>query len=359
MLLYKRYIIQKTLLPLVTAIFAVTGIVWITQILRLLTLFEKDLSLLDFFYVVIMIIPNLLFILLPLLTPIAIVHTYNNLSDKRQLLILQNAGLSNFNIALPGLIIAIIVTIFSYYIASYLLPISYRQLESNIALIKENYVCSILRENSFNKIGKNIILYVDKKLPNNAMKGLVLFDDRNPQSQVIFFAKYGSLQMNDNSPLLELKEGVRQSFDKNGNITKLGFDSLLITLLNNKNNLERDNSNRDVNEYFISELLNSNTALDQVIAAKLKAAGHQRLIWPFYNFMFTFLALSIFLKQPYNRKSQFKALIYSVGAILIFMYSHLGLQNLASKNSDFIIVCYLNLFVVAIFSIYLYSRKTL
>ncbi|MCC8484007.1 MAG: LptF/LptG family permease, partial [Rickettsia endosymbiont of Labidopullus appendiculatus] len=89
MLIYKRYIIRNIVPSLVLIIFSVTSLVWITQILKMLYLIDKGIKAQDFLNLIILIIPSLLFILLPFATIVAVIYTYNALSERRQIIILQ------------------------------------------------------------------------------------------------------------------------------------------------------------------------------------------------------------------------------------------------------------------------------
>ena len=87
--------------------------------------------------------------------------------------------------------------------------------------------------------------------------------------------------------------------------------------------------------------------------------GHLRIIWPLFNFAFVFLALSIFLKQPYNRRAHIKQFLLTFIPILLLAYFHFALQKIAYKDVNYIFLCYANVFICIIFSIWQSTRKTL
>ena len=360
MLLYQRHIVKNILLPFIVITFLITGIVWITQVMRLLYLIDKGMRLSQFFGLVILVLPSLLFVVLPFVTVLACIYTYNKLSEERQLTILKSCGLSNMKLAIPALIIAGLATLISYYISAQVLPLSYMKLKSNLNYIKDNYVLNIINEKTFTSISKHITVYINKKTPDGTMLGLILFDNRNNKSQAIIFAEYGKFKIYNNIPIFQLYTGSRQAYDNNGNITKLYFDSLIVELINNNSmKLEGGADKRDINEYFIKELLNPSAELPEQKKKKLQAEGHQRLIWPFYNFLLTFLAMALFLKQPYNKKSHFKQISLTAIGIVIVTYLHFTFQNIATKELSFILVCYANIIISIIFSMWLFILRTI
>ena len=363
MLIYQRYIIHNLLFPLCLLAIILTGIVWITQIFKLLPLIDKGIGLNNFIYIVTLVVPFLLFITLPFVTIIAIIYTYNKLGEERQLIILKNSGLSNFRVATPALIIAVLITLFSYYISAQLLPLSYTKLKTNLNSIKENFASNFIAEKTFNQLSKHISFYVNKKLSAGVLEGIIVFDDRNEVNRTIIFAKGGNLEIQGDYLKLNLSKGSRQTHDSNGNLTKLYFDNLSIEM--NKvaaDNPNHDLYNRDINEYYISELLNaenqmSENRMSENRKTKLIVEGHQRLIWPFYSLILAFLGLAVFLRQPYNKKSHVREVALTGLAVLVVTFLHFTILNVATKNLNFIYGCYVNILVALFFSIYLYRPR--
>ncbi|AAU04315.1 LptF/LptG family permease [Rickettsia typhi] len=358
MLLYRKYFIKNILPLLIIVTFSVTSIVWITQILKLLYLFDKGIKVIDFFNLVVLVLPILLFILLPVITVISVLYIYNNLKVERQLIILQASGVNNIQLALPALYVALTVMLFAYYISSTILPLSHINLKSRLSFIKNNYISSMIEEKTFNKITKNITVFIDKKLAGNIMNGIIIFDNRNADKPSIVFAGSGTLNIHGNNPIFELNKGLRQEYDVNGNLTQLTFDSLMIKLQNDSSLAsQRTQHNKEANEYYISELLTPSH--DLVITKKIKliAEAHQRIIWPLYNFVLPCLALAVFLRYPYSKKTTFIPVLFSALTVLLVTAIHFILQNFASKNLDFIFACYFNLLVALTIGLYLLVRK--
>ncbi|MFV0250713.1 MAG: LptF/LptG family permease [Rickettsia aeschlimannii] len=358
MLLYQKYFIKNILPLLIVVTFSGTSIVWITQILKLLYLFDKGIKVMDFFSLIVLVLPTLLFILLPVITVITVIYIYNNLKVERQLIILQASGVNNVQLALPALYVALIVMLLAYYISSTILPLSHINLKSRLNFIKNNYISSMIEEKTFNKVTKDITVFIDKKSAGNIMNGVIIFDNRNADNPSVVFAGSGILNIYDNSPIFELNKGIRQEYDVNGNLTQLTFDSLMIKLQND--NLlvsQRTKHNKEANEYYISELLVPPHDLAITKKIKLIAEAHQRIIWPLYNFVLPFVTLAVFLRYPYSKKITFMPVLFSALTVLLVTSIHFILQNLASKNLDFIFACYFNLVIALTIGLYLFVRK--
>lgn len=356
MLTYKKYITKSILYPFITIAFILTSFVWIMQILRLINLIDKGVKLGHFLQIVVLIVPSLLFMILPLVTIISVIFEYNKLQDERQLIILKSSGLSNYDIAKPALFIATLATLFSYYLSVYLMPLSYNSLKEQLSHLKENYVSNVIDTKTFNQISKNVTIYADQKDENDQLKGVIIFDNRDSNSMTVLFAKSGKLIMIDNSPIFILNHGFRQAYDKENNMTKLFFNELSVEIQN-----KSDNSNRNKTslELFIHEMIWPDATIPPEKQGNLLIDAHQRILWPLFNLVFTFLAISTFLRSPYNRKNHIKQNIITFIPVVISAYLHFTLQKISYEDSNYVILSYLNVILAIIFSFWQSNRKTI
>ncbi len=368
MFIYQRYIIKNVLTSFLGVLFTITSLVWLSQIIKLVFLIDRGAGFLGFLYLSLLILPSLLFAILPFATILATVLTYNRLSYERELIVLSNSGLNNWSVIKPGATLAVIITIFTYIISFYLLPTSTRLLKSGLKHFRSHYVVSLVQENTFTNISKNVVLYVDSKEPGNILKGLIIFDEKDPNRKAVIFARYGNLNSSANTnPSLNLKNGMRQETDLDGKLTKMYYDTLSISLSNQSDCDENEIHgkcnqiinplSRDLNELYINELflLKPET---QDKKFKMLAEGHQRIIWPLYNIALTVLSLSIFMSKPYSRRGN-SGIIYQVALVVAaFIAMHFICYNAASKNVVLNILSYMNLGLCFILSYYLLNHST-
>lgn len=366
--IYQRYIITSLVTSFLGILFTITGLVWLSQIIKLLFLIDRGVGFLGFLYLSLLILPSLLFAILPFATIVSVILTYNRLSYERELIILSNSGLNNWKIIKPGAWLAVIITIFAYLTSFYLLPTSMRLLKAGLKHFRSHYVVSLVQENTFTHISKNVVLYVGEKESGNSLKNLIIFDEKDPNRKAVIFARSGSLNSSsDSNPSLDLQNGMRQELDAGGRLTKLSYDSLSVSLSTNPDCNETEVNgkcihiinplNRDLNELYIDELffLKPDTK-DKT--AKMIAEANQRIIWPLYNISLPLLALSIFMTKPYSRRGNSR-IIYNVAiASGAFVATHFICYNGASKNILLNILSYMNLGLCFILSYYLLNHST-
>ena len=355
---YIKYISKAIFPPLITSAIVLTSLVWITQTMRMAYLLDKGIELTKFLKFTTLLIPSLLFMILPIITVVAVIYVYNKLQDERQIVILRSSGLSNFDIAKPALIVATITTIVAYYISAYLMPLSYNHLKQGLNDFRENYVSNIIDVKTFNQISKHSTIYVDSKNANGSLQGVVLFDNKTPEKKTVLFAQTGKIRSSQQDVTeFELIKGVRHSYDQLGNLTKLKFDNLIVTVGSEQNN---DNARTKTSlELYIQEMLWPDANINLERQKRLIAEGHSRIIWPIFNFAFVCLALSIFLRQPFNRKSHIKQFVYTFVPILLVAYLHFATQKIAYKDLDYIFLCYANLFLCIIVGIWQSTKNSL
>jgi lipopolysaccharide export LptBFGC system permease protein LptF len=138
----------------------------------------------------------------------------------------------------------------------------------------------------------------------------------------------------------------------------LYFDELLIAI-KNKDTSQNDRSKTSL-ELYVSEMLKPNSNLPEDSKVRLFVDGHQRLIWPLFNYALVFLALTMFLTTNNDsRKSNIKQLLYTFLPVMIVAYVHFTLQKAAYKEPLYIFICYLNIFVCIVFSIWKINKSNI
>ena len=210
----------------------------------------------------------------------------------------------------------------------------------------------------FNQISQDFTIYLDKKDADGTLERVILFDNRIPKDRTVLFAKAGKIITHGDVPLFQLKQGFRQSFDSNNNITKLYFDELLIAIKND--DPDKDDRGKTSLELYVQEMLKPINNLPEESKGRLIVDAHQRLIWPMFNYVLVFLALSMFLTTKNDsRKSNIKQMFYTFLPIVIVTYFHFTLQKAAYKEHLYIFACYLNIFLCIVFSIWKINKSTI
>ncbi len=367
--IYQKHIAYCIAKPTFGIILIMTGLVWLSQTIKLIYLFDKGIAFYDFCYLVILVLPSLFFAILPFGVVVGTLIGYNELSHDRELVVLSNSGLTPYDLIKPALALALGITLVGYFISLYLLPLSYSKLKTTLNDFRDNYVSNLIQPRVFTPISKNVTLYVSGKDTNGVLQGVILFERQHGDEMSVLFAKTGRIYIKDHEPYYELRDGTRQLVDKNGRISQMSFDNLLVALKTPQScsDAEKDQVGKcqrivnygakNLQEYFLSELFDPEYDLGEIKKVKLRAEGHQRIVWPLYSLVVTCLTLAIFMQNPYSRRGNTVVLVKAAVAAVIVIVIHFGLQNAASKIEIINLALYANVVLCLGISYYLLNYR--
>jgi lipopolysaccharide export system permease protein len=311
------------------------------QVIKLSFVIEFGYGMWSFLLVTLATLPTIVVTILPITVALAFFSQYSFLYFDRELTALSASGLSNYNIASPAIKLALFVTlicyIFFFLFGSCILPF----LKNKLSNFRNHYISNVILENSFNKISKNITLYIDNQNKRNEMEGVILFDQRNEKEPSIIFANKGNLIIENELPTFILYNGMRQIIDKRGNMSQMSFDQFSMSLPQGVT--ERTLKSMDLQEYTFMQLLESNPELPEKRQRQIHNEKHQRILWPAYIMAYSLITLGVFFRMPHKRPVEKKYIINLVAILVLITYMHFALFNMAIKHYIYLALCYLNL----------------
>jgi lipopolysaccharide export system permease protein len=346
MRLYIRYLSLYNAYPLAGITLTLTGIIWLTQSLRYVDLIvNRGVSIGKFVTIAALLLPALLYIILPIAIFCAVLFAYQRLIMDSELVILQGAGLSRFDLARPVLLLAGIVMLISYSLSLYFLPLSYRAFKDTQAFIRNHSMAVLLQEGVFTSIGDGMTVYIDQRGSNERMRGILVHDQRNPNEQVTMMAEEGIFRATKEGPRLDLFKGSRQVLDRKiGAINILYFDnynmdiSLYTSALNSRA--------RESEERYLHELLWPEKEVSPSDRQKFWAEAHHRITWPLLSLVLPMLAVTGLLRSEFNRRGLYKRIINSAVAAIVILSIDLGLKHMTAIAPWCAIFMYANVLIV-------------
>ncbi len=334
---YSIYIIKQLGWSTLLIAFTLTGIVWLGQALRFVDfIVNRGVSFINFLHLTALIIPSLLTIVLPFALLCAVLFTYLKLLQDSEIIVLQSAGLSRFQLARPALQFSLCMVCFGYFITLYLLPLTYGQFREMQSFLRDNYASLLLQEEVFNNPVEGLTVFIKQRDNTGTLRGILVHDNRTAGSPVTMMAQEGRLMQTPQGPRFYLVNGNRQEM-RNGRLSVLNFDSytLDISVYTNK---ARTRSVQP-SELYLGQLF-AYTDTDPLEVAEARAEGHQRLIWPLYNAALTLFALGLLLSQSYNRRMQWMRIGLALILGIVALAGSIALENAASKNPNLVAAMY-------------------
>lgn len=335
-----QYISLQLATALLIIAFSLTAIIWLTQALRFIDyIVNRGVSSLTFLQLTGLMIPSLLFVILPFAVFVSVLFIYHRLIQDSELIVLRAAGQSRWQLSKPVLLVAGGATIVAFFLSLYLMPVTYHKFKDMQNYLRDNYASLLLQEEVFNTPIKGLTVFVRKRHENGALEGLLVHDSRNKEQPVTMMAQRGSIENTDAGPRFLLYNGNRQEV-RNGRFSFLRFTEYAVDL--SFYTEQASTRNRKPEEYFIGELLEE-ASLESPRQGELLAEAHHRLTWPFYALILGLFAYANLLRGEFNRRGHMRQITITTVLSILIVATALALQNIVAKTPALVPLFYVSL----------------
>lgn len=308
----------------------------------------------DLAYLSVLITPRILSVILPVAVFGATIFTYHRMQAGSELIILRSAGMNSFRLAKPGLLAALICTVFSYFFALYLMPIASQELRSYLSSARSEIGAVLIKEGQFNSIRDDLTVYARRRAENGDLIGLVIHSEPENGDEVTVIAERGAVVDSPFGARILLANGRQQTLSK-GELHDVEFEEYVFDLVEEEQ--KKNELWQEPRERFLPDLLSpSNSPGDVAYRNNLIAEGHSRLSQPLLAIAYVAAGLVIFLKTEFSRQSNAKPILVSIGIMIGLLVINLGLVSSASKYPQLIPALYLTALLPTVVSLYLLVR---
>jgi lipopolysaccharide export system permease protein len=340
-----RYILRQLLgtTSFVTA--ALCAAIWLAQALRLVDLIvNRGLSVQLFLYLAVLILPRLVEIILPIGVFIAVLFTYNRLITESELVVMRSAGVSQFGLTKPALLLGATAIVVLFALSAYLLPAANRDFKDLQFQIRNKFVSAVLQEGTFTAISDTMTVYVRERDVNGDLTGFLIQDERERAKPVTIVAERGAFVETVEGPRILLANGIRQQYERaTGKLSSLTFETYTLEL--NDEHGAAEARLREPQELFLDELLFPDPQLfvkDPNLRTAYLVEAHQRLISPLTAMTLALIPLACLLSGQFNRRGQARRAILAVIFAFLLEAGDVGLRNLAGRYIEAVPLMYAN-----------------
>ncbi len=340
---YNAYISKHLVHSTLLITFSLTSIVWLTQALRFIDfIVNQGVSITIFLTLTTLLVPSLVFMILPPAFFCAVLFSYNKLKVESELVVMQAAGLSNWKLARPALQVGAVMMAVCYFIAFYLQPVTYAKFKDMQVFLRNNYASILLQEGVFSTPVAGLTVFIRERDKQNILHGILVHDSRVAGSSVTMMAEEGELVETPQGPRFLMRNGNRQEV-KDGRLSFLNFASYALDISLYTNTM----SSRyiDPQEMYVGDLLKADASVSESENNRRWAEGNQRLIWPGFIGCLTLVALSVLLSGQFNRRGHWQKLLFACVAAAVILFASVGLRGSMSINPAMTVLAWLNLFV--------------
>ncbi|MGH7212164.1 MAG: LPS export ABC transporter permease LptF [Acetobacteraceae bacterium] len=327
-----RYVFRQLLLALIATTCGLVALIWLTQSLRFVQLvIDRGLSAQVFLELTGLLVPNFVAVILPITTFVVVQFVYHRLAGDRELTVMRAAGLSDFALARPALVLATLSVIACYALNIWVVPASFGAFRDFEFEIRNRMAAFLLQEGVFTPISDQLTVYVRRKDPDGTLHGILVDDARQPNAHATILAQRGRLMSGPAGPRVLLEDGSREQIDRQtGRLDVLTFAQNVIDLSESGSNGPQ--RYRDASEMSLTELLHPAAFVTNPRdIGKFEVEAHRRLAMPFTAVSFALIALLAVLSGTFRRHGGLVRPLAAVGAVVGLLALQLVVQNLAAR----------------------------
>ena len=340
-----HYVLRQLIGPTAFFAFVLSAVVWLSQSLRLLDLvINRGQSAPTFFYLTLLMLPDLLVIILPIAFFAGTMFGLNKLNSDSELVAMTAAGYSSFQLAVPVLMVGLMVTALTYFNTLWLMPFTQQAMEQQEINIRADIGAAILTEGTFNTPAPGLTVFIRDLSSDGQIHGILVHDNRDTAHPITYIAQSGLLAQTPMGARLIMRHGtIEQSSQRGAKLSVLKFRSYVFDLDQFAN--ARSQGILQIHERYLNQLFWPHLPASLPDRQKLEnifvAEGHNRLAEPLYSLVFALIALAAVTQGRRARGAYALRLFLAstiAGGIRILGY---GIQGLAARDPMMIILIYL------------------
>lgn len=329
--------LRQIVWPLLFAVIAISGIVWMSQSLRFVDLvLNRGLPAYNLFHLAFLVLPMFTSVFLPIILFGVVVFAYTRMNMDNELVIWKASGVSQLRLAAPGLAAGMLVVVVCYALNIYYMPEAYRNFKDTQHSIRNNYSQVLLREGTFNELGTGLTVYIRERNADGELLGILAHDRREKGQPVTVMAERGALIQTEDGPRVVMVKGNRQSLKRERNdLSILYFDRYTLDLQSRSGAVGprwREPKERFLPELFTIRETGPLATSDKRYRLKLYAEGHQRLASPWLALAYALLALAVLLTGDFNRRGQSTRIAVATLGMLLIQALNVSLFSLAGSS---------------------------
>lgn len=342
-----RYLLRQLTIALIAVTVGLAALVWLTQSLRFIELvLDRGLSMVVFVELTSLMLPSFFAVILPITTFIVVLFTYVRLASDRELVVMRAAGLSQWTLARPAVLLATVATGACMVLNLWLVPLSHTAFRQWQFEIRNQLVGVLLQEGVFSQVGNDLTVYARYRDPDGTLRGILVHDQRDEGAPVTILAEQGRITTSPTGPRVTLLNGVRQQVERAPANAAPGTPPLrlnLLTFSENSIDLARatrgeEARTRDSRERSVAELLSPDPAegLRDRELRRYYAEAHQRLSSPFTTLSFALVGLAVALTGEFRRHGGGARIAVGIGLVVALLAFGLTGGNLAARNNAWV-----------------------
>lgn len=331
-----RYLLRQLVVPILAATGILLSLLWLLQSLRFLDLIiNRGLGVTMFLEFTVLLLPQLLVIVLPIAVLIGLAYSLRRWQDDAEITAWLATGQSPWRLAAPVFGAAALTVMLGFWLFWSLLPVAVSTFKDQQLLLRQQQGQLLLEPGSFNQLGDDLMIYLQRRAGPTQLEQLLVHDTRNPNQPVTWYAQHGEVQISPGgTPLLTLQNGLRQEVilpntaDKKTTSNMLQFQSYTLNLLEPFNSQDMLQRTPEVEELTAADLRAGKNN------PELVAEWHKRWLMPLAPLALAALAMGFLLRPATRSTSTGRQMVGLSAASIGLLVGLFGLNSLASGGQS-------------------------
>ena len=309
-----RYILRQLLAALGFFVLIFTGVVWLTQAVRLIdTVVASGQGAGIFLTFSALVLPQVFVIVLPLAGIGAALYALNKLYTDSELIVMMGAGLGPVSMLRPVALFGVLIGLAMAIVLTVLVPRSGALLAERTRAIRSDLANTLIVERQFLHPLTGLTLFITDTSRQGEMAGIFINDQRDPERPVTYSARRAVLVRDEMEARLVMQEGVALTAGGGTQLNSVRFDQLdfdLSALINEENvRVPRPS------EYPVRALLAPTPAMladGRYSRADFVSEGHYKINMPLLAMIYPMIALVTLLAGGYRRSGFGKRVVVAI-----------------------------------------------
>ncbi|MDR6899485.1 LptF/LptG family permease [Rhizobium miluonense] len=356
MKLFETYIVRRVGMMFLVALLPVLAIIWTTQVLQRINLVtDSGQSMGSFAKLATLILPTIIPIVLPFALVIGITQTLTAMNSDSELTVMEAAGAKRSIIIRPIMILAIAISVFSFFVDNVVEPRARVAARQMVAEAYADLLSTVIEEKNFRRIEDGLYVQISQRLSGRILKGLFVVDSRDPAFDLIYYAKEGAVDPSGTSLLMKDGEVHRKTPDSTVSVIK--FDSYSFDLSDMTQS--RGQPNARASDRSLGFLLNPDTNDPDYKQrpGDYRAELHRRLNDWALPAIFALISLVIAGDARSHREARLHPMVSALGIAFALRWADFYAANQIDHSTKFIGVLYGINIIAALIAIVLLLRS--
>jgi lipopolysaccharide export system permease protein len=333
--LIERYILRRTAFAFVAVLGALSGVLWVTQVLRELDVITaKGQAIWVFLVMTFLALPALVQVIAPIAFLIGTVVTLNGLTNDSELPVISAAGASRKAVYRPILTLAVLVMIGVSLSHHVLAPASLAGFRALITRVRADVIATLVQDGGFRSVDDQLTMHIRDKAPDGSFRDVFVNDDRNPLESLQYSAERGVIVERTRSSFLVMQKGEvirEQPGDRKSSVVAFETYALDLSQLGGGGSGAAVYKARERSTFYLLEP-EANDEFTGRYPERVAAELHDRNTAPLYTLAFALVALAFLGRPRTNRQDRNAALAAAIALCVALRAS--GFAALAAAGAS-------------------------